>query len=147
MYDRAQDMVATTKRRPSVAPAVAKDINCSALIDFAIDGGAYTTLAGGSVSRHDLRGRSVLLPERAVAAAPSRPIIRRTVLFEVRRRDIFALERHMNRVAAAVGLSRRNSAAELYSSGPDYRDRTSDQRSGRHGRPDGARVCAHRILR
>src|SRR5260370_17851723 len=51
IYDRAQDMVATTKRHPSRTrhkTAVAKDGKLLAMeIDFVIDGGAYCTLSPG----------------------------------------------------------------------------------------------------
>ena len=56
IYDRAEDMVATTKRHPSRTrhrTAVdAETANCSAMdIDFVIDGGAYATLSAVVLSR------------------------------------------------------------------------------------------------
>src|SRR5260370_19723972 len=55
IYDRAEDMVATTKRHPSRTrhrTAVSKDGKLLAMeIDFVIDGGAYTTLSPVVLSR------------------------------------------------------------------------------------------------
>src|SRR5260370_33461463 len=55
MYDRAEDMVATTKRHPSVTrhrTAVSKEGKLLGMeIDFAIDGGAYNTLSPVVLSR------------------------------------------------------------------------------------------------
>ena len=70
IYDRAEDMAATTKRHPSRTrhrTAVDADGKLLAMdIDFVIDGGAYCTLvAGRALARHDPRGRAVPLPERA----------------------------------------------------------------------------------
>jgi hypothetical protein len=69
IYDRAEDMVATTKRHPSHTrhkTAVTKDGKLLAMeIDFVIDGGAYCTLSPvGAFARHDSRRRSLLLSER-----------------------------------------------------------------------------------
>src|SRR5205814_1542300 len=55
IYDRAEDMAATTKRHPSKTrhrTAVSKDGKLLAMdIDFVIDGGAYATLSGVVLSR------------------------------------------------------------------------------------------------
>jgi len=58
IYDRAEDMVATTKRHPSRTrhkTAVTKDGKLLAMeIDFVIDGGAYCTLSPVVLSRGDV---------------------------------------------------------------------------------------------
>jgi CO/xanthine dehydrogenase Mo-binding subunit len=55
IYDRAEDMVATTKRHPSRThhrTAVSRDGKILAMdIDFTIDGGAYETLSPVVLSR------------------------------------------------------------------------------------------------
>ena len=70
IYDRDEDMVATTKRHPSRTrhrTAVTKDGRLLAMdIDFVIDGGAYCTLSPVVLSRGTIHAAgSVLLPERA----------------------------------------------------------------------------------
>ena len=73
IYDRAEDMVATTKRHPSRTrhrTAVSKDGKIlGGEIEFMIDGGAYLTLVPGrAFARHDSRGRALLLAERSRAS-------------------------------------------------------------------------------
>src|SRR5260370_21730467 len=55
VYDRAEDMVATTKRHPSITrhrTAVSKEGKLLGMdIDFTIDGGAYATLSAVVLSR------------------------------------------------------------------------------------------------
>ena len=69
VYDRAEDMVATTKRHPSrtrLRTAVDRDGKLMAVdIDFVIDGGAYCTLSPVSCPRHHSRAWPLLLPQRA----------------------------------------------------------------------------------
>jgi CO/xanthine dehydrogenase Mo-binding subunit len=111
IYGRAEDMAATTKRHPSRTKhrtAVAADGKLLAMdIDFTIDGGAYCTLspvvlsrgtihAGGPYSCPNVRVRG-----RAVATnVPPHGAFRGFGAPQ----SIFALERHMDKVAAAVGL-------------------------------------------
>ena len=63
VYDRAEDMVATTKRHPSRTrhkTAVTKDGKLLAMeIDFAIDGGAYCTLSPVVLSRGTIHAAAV----------------------------------------------------------------------------------------
>jgi len=112
MYDRAEDMVATTKRHPSVTrhrTAVSKDGRLLGMeIDFAIDGGAYMTLSPVVLSRGTIHAAgpyycpNVRVKSRAVATNhPPHGAFRGFGAPQ----SIFALERHMNRVAEAVGLS------------------------------------------
>jgi CO/xanthine dehydrogenase Mo-binding subunit len=112
IYDRAEDMVATTKRHPSRTrhrTAVSRDGKLLAMdIDFVIDGGAYTTLSPVVLSRGTIHSAgpyfcpNVRLHGRAVATnAPPHGAFRGFGAPQ----SLFALERHMDRVAAAVGLA------------------------------------------
>jgi CO/xanthine dehydrogenase Mo-binding subunit len=112
VYDRAEDMVATTKRHPSRTrhrTAVTRDGRLVAMdIDFVIDGGAYCTLSPVVLSRGTIhsagpyRCPNVRLRGRAVATtAPPHGAFRGFGAPQ----SLFALERHMDRVAAAVGLT------------------------------------------
>src|ERR1700687_306173 len=112
IYDRAEDMAATTKRHPSRTKhrtAVTKDGKLQAMeIDFVIDGGAYTTLSPVVLSRGTIHAAGpyfcphVRVRSRAVATnAPPHGAFRGFGAPQ----SIFALERHMNKVARAVGLT------------------------------------------
>jgi len=112
VYDRAEDIAATTKRHPSRTrhrTAVSRDGKLLAVeIEFVIDGGAYTTLSPVVLSRGTIHAAgpyscpNVRIWSRAVATnAPPHGAFRGFGAPQ----SIFALERHMNRVAHAVGLS------------------------------------------
>jgi CO/xanthine dehydrogenase Mo-binding subunit len=112
VYDRAEDMVATTKRHPSRTKhrtAVSRDGRLLAMdVDFVIDGGAYCTLSPVVLSRGTIHSAgpyfcpNVRLRGRAVATnAPPHGAFRGFGAPQ----SLFALERHMDRVAAAVGLT------------------------------------------
>ena len=112
VYDRAEDMVATTKRHPSVTrhgTAVSKEGKLLGMeIDFTIDGGAYNTLSPVVLSRGTIHAAgpyncpNVRINSRAVATNyPPHGAFRGFGAPQ----SIFALERHMNRVAEAVGLT------------------------------------------
>ena len=112
IYDRAEDMVATTKRHPSRTrhkTAVTKDGKLLAMeIDFVIDGGAYCTLSPVVLSRGTIHAAgpyvcpNVRIHSRAVATnVPPHGAFRGFGAPQ----SIFALERHLDRVARAVGLS------------------------------------------
>ncbi|HEX2712787.1 MAG TPA: xanthine dehydrogenase family protein molybdopterin-binding subunit, partial [Candidatus Acidoferrales bacterium] len=112
IYDRGEDMAATTKRHPSRTrhrTAVSKDGKLLAMeIDFVIDGGAYTTLSPVVLSRGTIHAAgpyscpNVRIHSRAVATnAPPHGAFRGFGAPQ----SIFALERHMNCVARAVGMS------------------------------------------
>jgi CO/xanthine dehydrogenase Mo-binding subunit len=112
IYDRAEDMVATTKRHPSRTrhrTALAADGRLLGMdIDFVIDGGAYCTLSPVVLSRGTIHAAgpyfcpNVRLRGRAVATtAPPHGAFRGFGAPQ----SLFALERHMDRVAAAAGLS------------------------------------------
>ena len=111
VYDRAEDMAATTKRHPSRTrhrTAVTADGRLLAMdIDFVIDGGAYCTLSPVVLSRGTIHAAgpyncaNVRLRGRAVATnAPPHGAFRGFGAPQ----SLFALERHMDRVAAALDL-------------------------------------------
>ncbi|HEU4833436.1 MAG TPA: molybdopterin cofactor-binding domain-containing protein, partial [Pyrinomonadaceae bacterium] len=112
IYDRAEDMVATTKRHPSRTrhkTAVTKDGKLLAVeIDFVIDGGAYCTLSPVVLSRGTIHAAgpyvcpNVRIHSRAVATnVPPHGAFRGFGAPQ----SIFALERHMDKVAHTLGLT------------------------------------------
>jgi CO/xanthine dehydrogenase Mo-binding subunit len=111
-YDRAEDMAATTKRHPSRTrhrTAVSKDGKLLAgEIDFAIDGGAYATLSPVVLSRGTIHAPGPYnwpyLTVRAKAMATNIPPHGAFRGFGAPQ-SIFALERHMDKIAKVVGLS------------------------------------------
>ena len=112
IYDRAEDMVATTKRHPSRTrhkTAVNKAGKLLAQeIEFVIDGGAYCTLSPVVLSRGTIHAAgpyycpNVRIRSRAMATnLPPQGAFRGFGAPQ----SIFALERHMDKVAQTVGLS------------------------------------------
>jgi CO/xanthine dehydrogenase Mo-binding subunit len=112
IYDRMEDMAATTKRHPSRTrhrTAVSKDGKIlGGEIDFTIDGGAYSTLSSVVLSRGTIHAGgpyywpNVRIRGKAVAtSAPPHGAFRGFGAPQ----SLFALERHMDRIAKAVGLS------------------------------------------
>ena len=112
IYDRLEDMVATTKRHPSRTrhrTAVSKDGKIlGGQIDFTIDGGAYATLSAVVLSRGVIHAGgpyywpSVRIGGKAVATnAPPHGAFRGFGAPQ----SLFAMERHMDRIAQVVGLS------------------------------------------
>jgi CO/xanthine dehydrogenase Mo-binding subunit len=112
IYDRAEDMVATTKRHPSRTKhrtVVTRDGKLVAMdIDFTLDGGAYETLSPVVLSRGTIHAAgpyncpNVRIRSRAVATnAPPHGAFRGFGAPQ----SVFALERHLDRVAEAVGLA------------------------------------------
>jgi CO/xanthine dehydrogenase Mo-binding subunit len=112
IYDRAEDMVATTKRHPSRTyhrTAVTREGKLIAMdIDFTIDGGAYLTLSPVVLSRGTIHAAgpydcpNVRVRSRAVATnAPPHGAFRGFGAPQ----SVFALERHLDRVANVVGLA------------------------------------------
>jgi CO/xanthine dehydrogenase Mo-binding subunit len=112
IYDRAEDMVATTKRHPSRTrhrTAVTREGKFLAMdIDFTIDGGAYETLSPVVLSRGTIHAAgpyecpNVRVRSRAVATnAPPHGAFRGFGAPQ----SVFALERHLDRVAAVIGLA------------------------------------------
>jgi CO/xanthine dehydrogenase Mo-binding subunit len=112
VYDREEDMAATTKRHPSRTrhrTALAADGRLLAMeIDFLIDGGAYATLSGVVLSRGTIHAagpyRCDNVRVRSTAVATNTPPHGAFRGFGAPQ-SLFALERHMNRAARAAGLS------------------------------------------
>jgi CO/xanthine dehydrogenase Mo-binding subunit len=112
IYDRAEDMVATTKRHPSRTrhkTAITKDGKLLAMeIDFVVDGGAYCTLSPVVLSRGTIHAAgpylcpNVRIRSRAVATnMPPHGAFRGFGAPQ----SIFALERHLDKVARELGLT------------------------------------------
>ncbi len=112
IYDRLEDMTATTKRHPSRTrhrTAIGKDGRIlGGEIEFTTDGGAYETLSPVVLSRGAIHSGgpyywpSVRIRAKAVATnAPPHGAFRGFGAPQ----SLFALERHMDRIAQVVGLS------------------------------------------
>ncbi|HWW18515.1 MAG TPA: xanthine dehydrogenase family protein molybdopterin-binding subunit, partial [Candidatus Saccharimonadales bacterium] len=112
VYDRMEDMVATTKRHPSRTrhrTAVDKDGKIlGGEIEFTIDGGAYATLSSVVLSRGTIHAGgpyhwpSVRIRTKAVATnTPPHGAFRGFGAPQ----SLFAMERHMDRIAHVVGIS------------------------------------------
>src|SRR6202167_3029823 len=111
VYDRMEDLAATTKRHPSrVRHRTALDKNGKLLamdIDLATDGGAYSTLSSTVLSRATLHAPGpYVCPNVRVR---SHAWATNTVPYGAFRgfgapQAIFAVERHMDEIAAAIGM-------------------------------------------
>jgi CO/xanthine dehydrogenase Mo-binding subunit len=112
IYHRMEDMAATTKRHPSRTrhrTAVSKDGKIlGGEIEFTIDGGAYATLSSVVLSRGTIHAGgpyywpSVRIRTKAVATnSPPHGAFRGFGAPQ----SIFAMERHMDRIAQVVGIS------------------------------------------
>ena len=112
IYDRTEDMAATTKRHPSRTrhrTAVSRDGKIlGGEIEFTIDGGAYATLSSVVLSRGAIHaGGPYYWPNlriRAKALATNAPPHGAFRGFGAPQ-SLFAMERHMDRIARVVGLS------------------------------------------
>jgi CO/xanthine dehydrogenase Mo-binding subunit len=111
IYDRAEDMAATTKRHPSRTrhrTAISKDGKIlGGTIDLAIDGGAYATLSSVVLSRATIHAGgpyywpSVRISTKAMATnIPPHGAFRGFGAPQ----SLFAMERHMEKIARTVGL-------------------------------------------
>ncbi|MCA9782880.1 MAG: xanthine dehydrogenase family protein [Candidatus Cloacimonetes bacterium] len=111
VYERDEDMLATTKRHPSltrIRTAIDEAGKLLALeIDFNLDGGAYVTLSPVVLSRGAIHAAGpYACPHVRVTArawATNRPPMGAFRGFGAPQ-SIFALERQLDRVAAAAGL-------------------------------------------
>ena len=112
IYDRAEDMVATTKRHPSRTrhkTAVSKDGKLLGMdIEFIIDGGAYCTLSPVVLSRGTIHAAgpyfcpNVRISSSAVATnLPPHGAFRGFGAPQ----SIFALERQLDKVAKTLGMT------------------------------------------
>jgi CO/xanthine dehydrogenase Mo-binding subunit len=112
IYDRMEDMAATTKRHPSRTrhrTAVSGDGKIlGGEIEFTVDGGAYVTLSPVVLSRATIHaGGAYYWPNvriKAKAIATNVPPHGAFRGFGAPQ-SLFALERHMDRIAQVVGLS------------------------------------------
>jgi CO/xanthine dehydrogenase Mo-binding subunit len=112
VYDRMEDMAATTKRHPSRTrhrTAIRRDGKIlGGEIEFTIDGGAYETLSPVVLSRGAIHaGGPYYWPAvriRAKAVATNTPPHGAFRGFGAPQ-SLFALERHMDRIAEVLGLS------------------------------------------
>ncbi|HEX4758532.1 MAG TPA: xanthine dehydrogenase family protein molybdopterin-binding subunit [Terracidiphilus sp.] len=111
VYDRMEDLAATTKRHPSRTRhrvALDKDGKLLAMeIEIATDGGAYSTLSSTVLSRATLHAPGPYLCPNVRITAKSWAT--NTVPYGAFRgfgapQTIFALERHMDEIAAATGI-------------------------------------------
>lgn len=111
IYDRAEDMAATTKRHPSRTrhrTAVTRYGKLLAMeVDFTLDGGAYETLSPVVLSRGTIHAGgpyncpNVRIRSRAVATnTPPQGAFRGFGAPQ----SVFALERHLDRVAKVIGI-------------------------------------------
>jgi len=111
IYDRIEDLAATTKRHPSrVRHRTALDADGKLLamdIDIATDGGAYSTLSSTVLSRATLHSPGpYVCPNVRVR---SHAWATNTVPYGAFRgfgapQTVFAVERHMDEIAAAIGM-------------------------------------------
>ncbi|HZP07422.1 MAG TPA: xanthine dehydrogenase family protein molybdopterin-binding subunit [Terracidiphilus sp.] len=111
IYDRMEDLAATTKRHPSrIRHRTALDQNGKLLameIDLATDGGAYSTLSSTVLSRATLHACGpYVCPHIRVKA---RAWATNHLPYGAFRgfgapQAIFAMERHMDEIAAAIGM-------------------------------------------
>ncbi len=112
IYDRGEDMAATTKRHPSrtrLRTAVSRDGRLLAgTIDIALDGGAYATLSPVVLSRATIHApgpyKWPALRVRSKAMATNIPPHGAFRGFGAPQ-SLFALERHMDKIAHTLNLS------------------------------------------
>lgn len=111
VYDRYEDILATTKRHPSftnIKAGVTREGRLTALeIDVVMDGGAYATLSAVVLSRGALHASGPYACDNVVVRARSR--LTNTPPHGAFRgfgapQTIFAIERHMDRLARTLGL-------------------------------------------
>ncbi len=111
IYDREEDMAATTKRHPSRTrhkTAIAADGTLLAMdIEFTIDGGAYATLSAVVLSRGTIHApglyRCPNVRVRSTAVATNSPPHGAFRGFGAPQ-SIFALERHMDKIARTLNM-------------------------------------------
>ena len=111
-YDRAEDLIGTTKRHPSRTrhrTAVSKEGKLLAgEIEIALDGGAYATLSAVVLSRATIHAPGPYhWPHIAVRAKAMATNIAPHGAFRGfgAPQSLFALERHMDKIAKVVGLT------------------------------------------
>jgi len=111
IYDRREDLTATTKRHPSITrhkTAVDKNGKILAIeIDFKIDGGAYSTVTPVVLSRGALHAAGAYkcnnIKITAKALATNTPPYGAFRGFGAPQ-STFAMERHINKIAKTIGM-------------------------------------------
>ena len=134
IYDRAEDMVATTKRHPSRTrhrTAIDSDGKLLAMdIDFMIDGGAYCTLSPVVLSRGTIHAAGpYLLPEHPGAwpgRRYQRPAARRVPRIRRAAEHLRAGAAHGSRRAGRGTVARRVPSTQLHQTRPDECRRSGD---------------------
>ena len=111
-YDRAEDLVATTKRHPSRTrhrTAVSREGKLlGGEIEFAIDGGAYATLSPVVLSRGTIHAAGPYhWPHLRIRSKAMATNVAPHGAFRGfgAPQSLFALERHMDKIARVVGLT------------------------------------------
>ncbi|HEV2619490.1 MAG TPA: xanthine dehydrogenase family protein, partial [Acidobacteriaceae bacterium] len=111
-YDRAEDLIATTKRHPSRVrhrTAVSREGKLLAgIIEIAIDGGAYATLSAVVLSRSTIHAAGPYhWPHLTIRAKAMATNVAPHGAFRGfgAPQSLFALERHMDRIAHTIGLT------------------------------------------
>jgi CO/xanthine dehydrogenase Mo-binding subunit len=112
VYDRSEDMAATTKRHPSRTrhrTAVSRQGKLLAAdIEFIIDGGAYATLSATVCSRGTIHAAGPYqwpaVRVRSLAVATNTPPSGAFRGFGAPQ-SLFAMERHMDKIAHVLGLT------------------------------------------
>ena len=154
-YDRAEDLIATTKRHPSRTrhrTAVSRDGKILAgEIDIALDGGAYATLSPVVLSRATIHAPGPYLwPHIAVNA---RAMATNTAPHGAFRgfgapQSLFALERHMDKIARVLGLTPEEvPPPQLPLHRRPHRHRPTPRRARRHAAPPHPRPRRIRLPR
>ena len=111
VYDRTEDMIATTKRHPSIVghrTGITRDGKLVAMdVDFMLDGGAYVTLSPVVLSRGGIHGAGPYRCDNT--RIRGRAMFTNTPPNGAFRgfgapQTLFAVEAHMERVAEALGM-------------------------------------------
>ena len=143
IYDRAEDMVATTKRHPvaDAAPdgAVSRTDGCSRMdIDFVIDGGAYCTLSPVVLSRGTIHASGPYYcserPDPRPRGRDQRPAAWRVPRIRRAAEHLCARTPHGPRRRRRPASRQRSCVAATSSARADERGRPGDAGPGRHGR-------------
>jgi CO/xanthine dehydrogenase Mo-binding subunit len=105
IYDRMEDMAATTKRHPSRTrhrtAVSAEGKLLAAEIDFATDGGAYATLSSTVLSRGTIHAGGPYFWPNIRVNTPPHGAFRGFGAPQ----SLFALERHMDHIAKTIGMA------------------------------------------
>ncbi len=153
IYDRMEDMAATTKRHPSRTrhrTAVSKDGKIlGGEIEFTIDGGAYATLVfGGAFAGHDSCRRSLFLAERShpgQGGGHQCPAARGVSRLWRAAEPVCAGTAHGPHRAGGRAFAGRDPAPEFSEAGPDDNHGTDRARADRSGQASRSRAGTLRL--